>query len=358
MLKRLYHPYSHRGKKPNLRLSNEILKSTDQTQQMSAHLDLVVSIINYRTADLTIACVQSVINELAQSPDLSAQIVVVDNASGDGSLETLGNWIATLPDTAPVRLIASPQNTGFSGGHNQGLTAAQARYYLVLNSDAVLKDGFLAAILEDADAHENVGLFAPRIDYDDGGQQISCFRFHSPQSEFIRGAATGPITKLLAKYDVPLDMPPSPEDIQWASFACILLRGTMIDEVGLMDDGYFLYFEDTAYCAKARRKGWAIRYVPQACMIHFRGGSAPVKSLAKARKRLPAYYYASRTRMLYQSYGHLGLLAANLGWHLGRLIAGSRGLFGKERPQAIAQEGRDIWINFLTPLGDRRAVET
>lgn len=312
---------------------------------------IAVSIINYKTADLTIQCTQSVLDCLG---DVDGHVVIVDNRSDDGSIEKISTWIAEHNHADRVHLVASGTNSGFSGGHNQGMGAMPADYYLILNSDAVLRPGFIDEILKAADAEPTIGLFSPRIDYDDGGQQISCFRFMSPQSELIRGAESGPITKLLAKSRVALEMPPEPEQIEWASFACILLRAEMTDELGPMDEGYFLYFEDVEYCWRARQAGWRIRYVPQARAIHFRGGSGPVKSLAQAKKRLPAYYYASRTRVLYQMYGTGGLLLANLTWFFGRAIALTRVLAGKRIPPSNQQEYRDIWINFFSPLGDSR----
>lgn len=323
--------------------------------------DLVISIINYRTAEMTLTCVQSVLDDFAldaqgqHDRDLSAHVVVVDNDSGDGSADVIADWIASQPSGVPVTLVRSETNSGFSGGHNQGLTAFPAEFYLVLNSDAILRPGFCQSILAAAYAAPEIGLFAPRLEYEDGTQQVSCFRIPTPASEMIRGAATGPVTRLLKSYDVPLSMPPAEEQIGWASFACILLRGEMIRQIGLMDEGYFLYFEDTEYCLRAKRGGWGIRYVPEARAVHYRGGSAPVKSLAKERKRLPAYYYASRTRLFYQAHGRAGLIAANLLWHAGRGIAFIRKLVGKPVPSANASEARDIWINASKPLGSSHA---
>lgn len=322
------------------------------TQSPPQPLDLVISIINYRTAKMTIACVESA---LADLEGIAGHVVVVDNASGDGSAEEIADWIAAQDADLPVSLVRSPTNTGFSGGHNQGIGARAARFYLVLNSDALLRPGFCRTILDAAESAPEVGLFTPRLEYDDGEQQISCFRVPTPWSELIRAAATGPVTKMLKRYEVALTMPPAPDQIGWASFACILLRGEMVDQIGPMDEGYFLYFEDTEYCLRATRAGWGIRYVPEARAVHFRGGSAPVKSLARERKRLPAYYYASRSRLLYQAHGRAGLLAANLLWYVGRAIAGLRRLVGKPPAPANAAEGRDIWTNILNPLGDRRA---
>ena len=316
---------------------------------------LVVSIINYKTAELTLQCVQSVLDDLH---DIDGYVAIVDNRSDDGSIEKISTWITEHGLEDRVELIASETNSGFSGGHNKGIGAKRAEFYLVLNSDAVVKRGFFSAILDAAENHSDHGFFAPRIDYDDGGQQISCFRFPSPRSELIRGAETGPVTRIFKNKVVPLEMPPDAGQIDWASFACILLRGRMIEDTGPMDEGYFLYFEDVEYCWRAQQKGWLTLYVPDAHAIHFRGGSGPVKSLARQKKRLPAYYYASRTRLLYQMYGTGGLLLANLTWIFGRAIAVIRVLAGKKIPPSNAQEYRDIWINFFTPLGDNHQPKT
>lgn len=313
---------------------------------------LAVSIINFRTGPMTIDCIRSV---LADIRDLDVQVVVVDNASDDGSADQIAAWIAAQPSGTPVRLVRSATNSGFSGGHNQGMAALEAEHYLILNSDALLRPGFLTAILSAAEAHPEAGLVAPRIETDDGEVQVSCFRFHSPLSELIRGANSGPVTRLLARHVVALPPPVNPAEIEWASFACILLRGQMVRALGPMDEGYFLYFEDAEYCLRARRAGWRIVPEPRAVAVHFRGGSGPVKALEKARRRLPPYFYASRTRFLRQAHGPLGPVLANLAWGAGRAIAQLRRLTGRSVPPAVESEAHDLWTNILTPLGPRLA---
>ncbi len=309
---------------------------------------LVVSIINYRTADMTLDCVRSVLEDIG---DLDVQVVVVDNLSQDGSVEKITDWIAAQPTGTPVRLVCSETNSGFSGGHNIGMATLPAAYYLVLNSDAHVRPGCLHALLDAADTHPDAGLYAPQIEHEDGTVQESCFRLHTPISELIRGANSGPVTLIFQRWTIPLGTHPDPDQIGWASFACILLNGRMVQEIGPMDEGYFLYFEDAEYCLRARRAGWRIQRVPKARMVHFRGGSAPVKAKAKARARLPAYYYSSRTRFFFQAHGHLGLWAANLMWAAGRALALARRLMGRKFDNAKAGEGRDIWTNVLHPLG-------
>ena len=261
---------------------------------------IAISIINYRTRDLTLNCIQSVLADIdAFGTPGSAHVVVVDNASRDGSAEAIAEWIAAQPADVPVTLVCSEVNTGFSGGHNLGIGTVEADYYLVLNSDAVLRRGFLGAIYDVAEAHPRTGLIAPRIETDAGEVQVSQFRFHNPWSELVRAAGTGPITRALRQWVVAIEPPADPKVVEWASFACILLRGEMVRMLGPMDEGYFLYFEDAEYCLRARRAGWEIALAPEAVAVHFRGGSGPVKAKAKAHKRLPAYYYSSRLSLIH-----------------------------------------------------------
>jgi N-acetylglucosaminyl-diphospho-decaprenol L-rhamnosyltransferase len=314
--------------------------------------DIAVSIINFRTADLTINCVKSVLNAFE---GVDGKIIVVDNFSGDGSAEEIAHWIDEQPAGTPVRLVLSQTNSGFSGGHNQGIVAAEAKTYLVLNSDAVVQPDFFTEILTVARANPKAGFIVPRLQGEDDDVQANCFRFPGPASEFMRGANSGPVTRLLKSWEVALPADPDPDQIEWASFACILLNGDMVRELKPMDEGYFLYFEDAEYCLRARRAGWGIIRAPKAVAIHFRGGSGPVKTLAKLRKRLPSYYYSSRTRFLYQSHGRLGLWTSNVAWILGRSIAALRRLGGRPSDNLREGEGRDIWINVMRPLGPRCA---
>ena len=313
---------------------------------------LAISIINYRTGDLTIAAVRSVLDDLGDRP---ARVVIVDNASGDGSAEQIADWIAALGDPR-VELVRSATNSGFSGGHNQGMGAAPgAEFYLILNSDAALRPGFFDTLLAAARANPKAGLVAPRLEHEDGTPQISTFRFASPLSELERGAATGPVSRLLRRHVVALSIDPDPAEIRWASFACILLRGEMVRALGPMDEGYFLYFEDEEYALRAHRAGWGVLYVPQARAVHHRGGSGPVKTLQAAKKRLPDYMWRSRTRFLRQAHGPLGPLLGNLCWIAGRAIAQLRRLTGRRPSASHEREWADIWTNILTPLKpDRR----
>lgn len=315
---------------------------------------LAISIINYRTGEMTIAAVVSVLEALGDRP---ARVVVVDNASGDGSDAEIEAWMGTNGDPR-LLLVRSATNSGFSGGHNQGMAAAPgAGFYLILNSDALLRPDFFDVLLPATEGHPEVGLFAPQLEWEDGTPQISCFRFASPVSELLRGAQTGPVTKLFSRHVTALELPPDPGEIEWASFACILLRGEMVRRLGPMDEGYFLYYEDSEYGLRARRAGWKIGYFPAARAVHFRGGSGPVKQMQAERKRMPAYFWRSRTRFLRQAHGPAGPFLGNLAWLVGRGLAGLRLLTGRGIPKAHDSEWRDIWTGILNPLKPDRAPE-
>lgn len=309
-----------------------------------------VSIINYRTGAMTIAAARSVLDDLG---DRDARVVIVDNLSGDGSAEEIAAWIEDTGDPRLV-LVRSATNSGFSGGHNQGIAAAPgAEHYLILNSDALLRPGFFDAILAAAEASPEAGLIAPQLEDEDGTVQESCFRIASPASEFIRGAGSGPVTRVLHHRVMALGTDPDPALVEWASFACILVRGAALRDVGPMDEGYFLYFEDAEYALRLRRAGWGIARAPAARAVHFRGGSGPVKAHIRARKRLPGYYWRSRARFMRQAHGPLGPLAANLGWAAGRALTQARRLTGHGVMPPFEREWQDIWTGLARPLAER-----
>ena len=308
----------------------------------------VVVIINYKTPYLILNCLESLLPELH---GLSAKVIVVDNNSHDGSDEIIQYWIEYSFFSGKVELISSLENTGFSGGNNLGIQHIKADYYLLLNSDTLIRKGAIKLLLNAAKENEKAGLISPRLEWLNGDAQESCFRFHSPLSELISSANTGIITKCLRKFNVPQPVSEVANYYDWTSFACVLVKSDVFDDIGMMDDGYFMYFEDVAFSFHSQQAGWKVLNVPDAHVVHLRGGSSPVKSQAKQRKRLPRYYYESRTRYFYQSYGWFGLFNANLLWTLGFGLSLLRRLISPSlKLNVSAYQWRDIWTNFFSPL--------
>jgi GT2 family glycosyltransferase len=222
---------------------------------------------------------------------------------------------------------------------------------LLLNSDARVQPGSITTLLEALERHPEVGAIGPRLQHPDGQAQISCFRYRTPITEMLEAASTGVLDRWLANYRVWTQVYEEPVEPQWLSFACIMIRRAVIDQIGLMDDGYFMYFEDIDYSRQMRRAGWHILHYPGATVVHIRGGTSSVKAAMKARTRVPRYYYESRSRYFAKFYGGVpGLWVTNLMWLLGRGIAVVRETLGCRRKAACDLEARDNWTNWLRPL--------
>lgn len=315
-------------------------------------MKLLVAITSYRAKDLTLACLNSLAGEAAAN--LSMMVGICDNGNEDDTADFLNQAIFDKGwrDWAYIRTV-SP-NRGFSGGTNVILNDALTTntdydYFLLLNADTIVRPGAIRTLLETADARPGVGIVGPRIEGVDGKAQVSCFRYISPISEIIRSAGTGPVTMALKNWDVPIYPSENPETPPWTSFCCALIRKEVIEEIGVLDEGYFLYFDDVDYCRAARNAGWEILHQPDAVVVHFEGQSNPVVENAAKGQRRPAYWYRSRSRYFKKYYGNDGLLAANLCWYAGRAISLLRELVGNKKPHTCEREWLDIWKGFSSP---------
>ncbi|HIK38796.1 MAG TPA: glycosyltransferase family 2 protein, partial [Geminocystis sp. M7585_C2015_104] len=318
-------------------------------KQQSYHLGVVI--INYRTPQLTVDCLQSLAGEIPQLPP--TMVAVVDNNSGDDSMAIIQKAIQENNWQPWIVLIPSSVNGGFSYGNNLGIKAIHAENYLLLNSDTIVRPGAIKILLSALTEYPQAGIIGPRLEELDGTPQISCFRYRNPLGELINAAQTGIITKTLSRYNVPLPVTDNPTFVQWVSFACVLVRRQVIEQIGLMDEGYFMYFEDVDYCRRAKEAGWGVLYYPHARVAHLRGRSSSVKEDIAAKRRLPPYYYASRSRYFAKFYGVFGLWWANLLWLAGRSVSLLRELVERKPTGVCEKEALDIWTNWLNPLGGR-----
>jgi N-acetylglucosaminyl-diphospho-decaprenol L-rhamnosyltransferase len=194
-------------------------------------------------------------------------------------------------------------------------------------------------------------MIGPRLEDPDGTAQVSCFRYRTPISEMLLAAGTGVLDRLFARWVVAIGVFDDPTETPWLSFACVLIRRRVIEQVGMMDEEYFMYFEDIDYSRRVREAGWGIVHDPRARAIHLRGGSSSVKSAMRRRARVPRYYYESRSRYFAKFYGGpAGLLLANVLWLTGRALAVLRELLRTKRPHSCAREAVDNWTNWSRPL--------
>ncbi len=313
-------------------------------------IELALIVLNYRTPQLVADCLRSIASQIVPGRDC---VVVVDNCSGDDSAETLSALIES-EQWSWASLVIAPANHGFSAGNNFGMQSVEAAAYFLLNSDTLARPHVLDTLHRALAERPRAGLISPRLEWPDETPQISCFRYHSPTSEFLEAAKTGPIDKLFPNYAVALPVKDKPLYPEWTSFASVVVRQAVIDEIGWMDEGYFMYFEDVDYCRRVREAGWDIVHLPEARMVHLRGGTSEVKSATLAGKRRPAYFYQARSRYFAKFYGgSVGLWRANLSWLFGRSIALLREKIGNKQPHTVAFEARDIWINWKDPLRNK-----
>ncbi|MEM9879266.1 MAG: glycosyltransferase family 2 protein [Pseudomonadota bacterium] len=308
---------------------------------------LSIVLLNYRTGDMTVECLQGILDECAQC-DIRVETIIVDNASGDGSDEVIAAYLeSTNIDTGVMRLVRSPVNGGFSAGNNLGIKAAKSDFILLLNSDTLLTPGCLTALIECAHKSPAAGIIGAQLMDADGTKQYSHFNYISPISEFLVRAGIGFFDRIFRHYIIrkPIQSTQITNPADWVSFAGVLVRRDLIDAIGLMDEGYFLYFEDTDYCQMARKAGWGVLQATQSLIIHKRGGSGPVKQIRKAGKRLPRYYYESRARYFKKHYGGtLGLILTNLMIYLAYCVAAASRIYKTRRLFNVEKEWRDIWI--------------
>jgi N-acetylglucosaminyl-diphospho-decaprenol L-rhamnosyltransferase len=311
-------------------------------------LELAVIVLNYRTAELTLDCLASLEREV----DEGVRVVVVDNASGDGSDTAIERAIAERGWARWARLLRAPANDGFAAGNNLGIRSVEAAAYVLLNSDTIVRPGAMAALRRAVRERADAGVIGAGILTAEGRPDWSIFRVLTPLSELIRAAHSGPVTRLLQSHDPLLPITESPREVGWVGFACAVVRREVVEQVGPLDDGFFMYFEDVDYCRRAAAAGWKILYWPEAKVVHLQGASSKVTHAGGRRRRAPRYFYEARARYFAKFYGRGGLWLANTCWHLGRLVSLPRELFGRE-PNHREREALDIWTNALQPLRGR-----
>jgi GT2 family glycosyltransferase len=308
---------------------------------------LAIVVLNYHQADLTIECLSFLNSEVEVGRDI---VIVVENGSEDDSAARIEAAICDNHWHSWVRLVCCSPNKGFAGGNNVGILSADAQFYVLLNNDTIVRSGTFASLLTAIRARPQVGLIGPRMSDSAGQFSASCFRDRHPISEFLQAARTGVLSRVLNRYDVHLRPPVAPVEVDWIGFACVLIRREVIEQVGLLDAGYYLYFDDNDYCRRARSAGWKVLYLPDATIVHLMGATTRVTTDTAALDRRPPYYYASRARYFVKFYGRSGLWVANVLWLCGRAVSLIREVLHTKRRHTCQHEGRDIWIHCMNPL--------
>lgn len=287
---------------------------------------ILVVIVNYRTASLTIDCLRSLVDEAARLPGL--RVVVTDNASGDDSIERIAEMIERERLGAWVRLLPLEKNGGFAFGNNAAIRPAMAcasesgfaeppDYVLLLNPDTLVRPEGIVRLVEFLNANPRAGICGSRLEDPDGTAQCSAFRFPSALAELESTVRFGPLSKCLGSFRIapPISDTATPTD--WVAGASMLIRREVFDTIGLLDEAYFMYFEEVDFCLRANRAGWPCWYVPDSRVVHLVGQASGVTDTRAKPKRRPAYWFESRRRYFLKNAGALGSLACDTAWLAG-----------------------------------------
>jgi GT2 family glycosyltransferase len=210
--------------------------------------DVAVSIVNTNNRELLLACLGSL-------EGTNTEIVVLDNASEDGSAAAVRE---RFPD---VRVIAQEFRAGFAANHNTVIRATDSRYVYVLNEDTTSPDWGFSRLVAFLDANRQVAALGPRLVYPDGAHQPSAWRFPSPAVSLL-GLPT------LGRVGVQQSTGERPRAVDWLMGAALMLRREALADVGLFDEGFFLYSEETDLCLRLRRNGWRVCYLPDVTVVH------------------------------------------------------------------------------------------
>ena len=212
---------------------------------------------------------------------MASEVILVDNGSQDGGR------IEVKRAFPSVHIIENEKNLGFAKAVNQGLQKASGRYVLLLNPDTQMKDGAIERLVSFMDAHSDVGVAGAQLLNADGSKQNSIANFPSLATELFN--------KSLLRWLFPKKFPgkerdyPEPVEVDSVIGACMVVRRKAMEQVGLLDEDYFLFLEETDWCYRMKRAGWKIYHVPQAEVYHFQG-----KSAETAKKRAKVEFYRSR----------------------------------------------------------------
>jgi GT2 family glycosyltransferase len=250
-------------------------------------IDLSIIVVNWNVCELLRRCLHSFLDSALSDVDdrgvwrestfeypstgFRFEVLVVDSASSDGSVEMVKH---EFPD---VRLYSSDTNLGYTGGNNFGMRESRGRYVLLLNPDTEVLGSALGRMVSYMDNHPKVGVVGPQLLWPDGSVQSSRRRFPTLYTALIESTF---LQKWLPRHPVlrryyALDLPDSAtSQVDWVQGACLMVRRKVIEQVGLLDDAYFMYSEELDWQRRIANAGWKVVYLPEAQIVHHEGKSS------------------------------------------------------------------------------------
>jgi len=303
-------------------------------------------VVNFRTAEATTAAVLSLDGEMRGSTGSDASsdslIVVVDNASGDGSYEKLRTTFSEPKWADRVVIVESSHNGGFGYGVNVGFryvvdAFGVPEYFYLLNPDATVESGALAALVEFMDAHPDAGLVGNTI-RNLSADIIKAFRFPSVLGELEGTARLGLLSRLLHGHKMVVD-PGGTSEVDWVSGVSMLFRGEVFRAAAGFDEGFFLYFEEIDLARRVRQGGWKVYFKADVETGHIGGLSTQMRD---ETRRMPPYWFASRRRYLVKHHGRLYAAACDAAWLAGHAVLKAKLTVQRQRQASRPYFGRDF----------------
>jgi len=321
-------------------------------------INLAIVIVNYRTPDLSIQCIDALARERAGGEPFD--VMLVDGGSGDGSAEKLQAHFGAASDRDWVTVLPLDFNGGFGWANNQAMLRLLQRdqppeFIHLLNPDAIVEPGAITALLDEIRARPKAGAVGSQLLEPDGEKAGSAFRFPSAGRELVAGSRLGKLGDLF-KVESVVIWSDTPCRAEWVTGASVMFRSAALRETGLFDDGFFLYFEEVELMHRMTRAGWEMWYVPASRVMHIAGAATGVASGGTVAVRPhPPYRYEARRRCLVRTLGLGGALFANGAWLAGRLVALGLSPIRKAAPGAIPEDfSRTLRYSFWPSARDFR----
>ncbi len=299
-------------------------------------IELAIATINYRTPELTISCINSVLDDQQNLPEF--KIYVVDNASPDDSIKLITDYINENDLSEKVELIQSEVNGGFAYGNNLVMRKVieniiDPKYLWVLNPDTLVRPNAGKHLIKFLQDNPKAAVAGSALENDAHERQTSAFRFPSPSSELISHLRLGIVDQLFPHKLVPMKITDQNVKVDWVSGASFIIKTECLRSIGLMDEVYFLYYEEVDYFQSINRAAYEIWHVPESLVFHVMGASTGFVDHTKKSKRRPNYWFESRRRYFIKNYGKAGALAADVfaifayaSWRFRRLLQRKRDL--------------------------------
>lgn len=312
---------------------------------------LCVIVVNYRTAEMTVNCLASIAAD-GWLP-ANGRVIVVDNASEDGSDQVVGRAIKVHGWGGWVDLVRADRNGGFAFGNNVAIRQCNGKpaerkpdHILLLNPDTAARPGAIQTLVEFLDAHPKAGIVGSQLLDAEGRSQCGGFSFPSVLGELESGLRLGPVTRLLKRWVVPRAVAPEPQQVDWVSGASFMVRRELFEQIGLLDEGFFMYYEEVDFCRRAKAAGWQVWHVPDSQVVHQEGASSGIREAARPR---PRYWYDSRCRYFTKHHGVIHAICAELAFQFGYATWRLRRLLQRKDDRDPRDRFRDGWRYVVVP---------